>query len=178
MSDRFPYNLPSRAALCRLIREKPIYRNIKDDQVTFEDMFHAPVEGVPGRTFIEMIDLLRQVKSWFVFRRLDLKISLVQNSTIKISGPPTPKAIAEEINRSRGMTFGPDDLSFSDSVIEGVGDNFVYELNAMLGSYAYFGSCLLNIEVLGGTQGDRLLETSSGGIVRLLENGEGRELEK
>lgn len=178
MSDRFPYNLPSRAALCRLIREKPIYRNIKDDQVTFEDMYHSPVEGVPGRTFIEMVNLTDQIKSWFVFRRLDLKIALKQDSQITIQYPPTPRAIAEEINRSRGLTLGPDDISFSDTIIANVGTNFKYTVQAMLGSYVYFGDCTLEIEVITKAGGERLLETASGGFPRILEDGTLRVLER
>ena len=175
MSDRFPYNLPSRAALCRLIREKPIYRDIKDDLVTFEDMFHAPVGGVPGRTFIEMIDLSTQIKSWFVFRRLDLKMALTKNSTIKIIGTPTPKAIAEEINRSRGMTFGPDDISFSTTPLVVKGDQVEYTLKAMLGSYAYYGECTITVSIVTPPGSTRLLEDGS---ERLLEDGTVRQLEQ
>ena len=175
MSDRFPYNLPSRAALCRLIREKPIYRNIKDDLVTFEDMYHAPVAGVPGRTFIEMIDLSTQIKSWLVFRRLDLKIAVAPNTTINIIGQPTPKAIAEEINRSRGMTFGPDDISFSTTPLVGAGDQVEYTLKAMLGSYAYYGECTILVNIVGRPGNARLLEDGS---ERLLEDGTGRQLEQ
>lgn len=175
MSDRFPYNLPSRAALCRLIREKPIYRNIKDDLVTFEDMYHAPVEGVPGRTFIEMTDLSTQIKSWLVFRRLDLKIAVAPNSTINITGTPTPKAIAEEINRSRGMTFGPDDISFSTTPLVVKDDQIEYTLKAMLGSYAYYGECTITVNMITRPGSARLLEDGS---ERLLEDGTVRQLEQ
>ncbi|BEG72412.1 virion structural protein [Pseudomonas phage PA1C] len=176
MSDRFPYNLPSRAALCRLIRETSKHKNIQDEFVNFEDMFFSPTSGVPGRTYIEMIDNKASLKDWFVYRRLELSHPdcLGPNPSIKLSGVATPAAIAEEINRSRKMTFGPDDLSFSTTVINTKDDVFEYELVAMTGSYAYFGSTIVTIEMVEGNQYARLLED---GGYRLMEDGLIRELE-
>ncbi|MBW6072771.1 hypothetical protein KZ856_38015, partial [Pseudomonas aeruginosa] len=96
------------------------------------------------------------------------------NPSIKLSGVATPAAIAEEINRSRKMTFGPDDLSFSTTVINTKDDVFEYELVAMTGSYAYFGSTIVTIEMVEGNQYARLLED---GGYRLMEDGLIRELE-
>lgn len=176
MSDRFPYDLPSRAALCRLIRETSKHKNIKDEFVSFEDMFYSPTTQIPGRTYIEMVDNLTSIKDWFVLRRLSLSHPdcLGPNPSIKLSGIATPATIAEEINRSRKMSFGPDDISFSTTIINHRDDIFEYELTAMTGSYAYYGSTKVQVEMVEGNQYSRLLEEGS---YRLLEDGDIRELE-
>ncbi len=173
MSDRFPYNLPSRAALCVEIRKLSRYANVEDKYVTFEDMFFSPTANVPGRTYIEMVDLKSNAKGWFVYRRLDLKVALGANPVIRLSGDITPKAIAEEINRSRGMTFGADDLSFSTEPLYFVDGYLEYTLKAMTGSYAYFGSVTVSIEDAGYASRLRLLEDRT---PRQLESGEYRLL--
>ena len=175
MSDRFPYNLPSRAALCRLIRENPTYKDITDDLVTFEDLFHSPTSDVPGRTFLEMIDLRKQYKSWFIYRRLGLDLVLGKNSTISLMDIPSPASIAAEINRSRGMTFGPDDISFSTVPLVVKDNQIEYTLKAMLGSYAYYGECTITVNMVTRPGSARLLEDGS---ERLLEDGTIRQLEQ
>lgn len=175
MSDRFPYNLPSREALCVEVRKLPQHARIEDRYVTFEDMIFSPTQRVPGRTYIEMVDLVTSTKSWHVYRRLDLSIALEPIVYIAIIGDVTPKIIAEELNRSRGMTFGPDDLSFSNEYIYPVGGKVEYELEAMVGSYAYYGQCTLIIDVFTSTDGIPRIEED--GDYRLLEDGTIRLLE-
>lgn len=174
-SDRFPYDMPSREALVTQVNID-LKRNYKPNQVTFEDMFFAPLPAIPGRTFIEMIDRTNGVKSYFVYRRLDLAHpkALGTNTRIKVFGLPTPASIATEINRSRKMTFGPDDVSFSTTVINTTDDVFVYRLKAMTGSYAYFGETDIIVEVVEANPWSRYLED---GDFRLMESGQVRELE-
>lgn len=175
ISDRFPFDQPSREALVTQINID-LKRNYKPNQVTFEDIFFAPLPAVPGRTFIEMVDLLTGVKSFFVYRRLDLghQKALGQNTRIKVMGPPTPASIAAEINRSRKFALGPDDVSFSNVAIQHTEDVFVYRLKAMTGSYAYYGEAPITVEVMDSTPFARRLED---GDNRLMESGQIRELE-
>lgn len=176
MSDRFPYNMPSRAALVKLVREDQNKPELKDQDVTFEDIFFSPTEVEPGRTFIEMIDRTIQIKDWFVYRRLNLSdpACLGPLVSIKIIGDPSPAAIAKEINRSFGMTFGPDDVSFSDEYIPVSNGEFEYELRALTGSYAYFGKTRVMVKVIQSSRWTRFLED---GRIRYLEDGIPRELE-
>lgn len=176
MSDRFPYNLPSREALVELIRRSERRPNLKDDYVTFEDLYFTPTTAEPGYTTIEMIDKIADFKSWFEFRRLDLSnprcLGPVVN--IKIQGDPTPEAIAKEINRSRNMKFDPSDLSFSDEQIPVFGDTFTYVLRALSGSYVYYGETIVNVEILPISRWTRYLED---GCIRYTEDDITRELE-
>lgn len=176
MSDRFPYNMPSRAALVELVRRQNNLPNLRDQDVTFEDIFFTPTEVEPGRTQIEMINRVTQLKSWFLYRRLNLadRDCLGTDLAIKIIGDPTPKAIATEINRVMGMTFGPDDVSFSDEFIPVSNGEFEYELTAMSGSYVYFGKTKIKVTVLQSSRWTRFLEN---GRIRYLEDGIARELE-
>ena len=127
MSDRFPYNLPSREALVELIRRSTNRPNLKDNYITFEDLFFSPTTLEPGRTLVEMIDRETSVKDWFEFRRLELSNArcLGPLVSVKIQGEPTPANIAKEINRARRMPFGPSDVSFSDEVLPVVAISFI-----------------------------------------------------
>lgn len=174
-TDRFPYDMPSRDALVKQVNID-LGRDYKPNQVSFEDMFFAPLPAIPGRTFIEMTNRLTGLKEFFVYRRLDLANTkaLGKNTRIRIVGLPTPAAIANEINRSRQMTFGPDDISFSTVVINEKGPTFTYRLKAMTGSYAYYGETDIIVDVLEGSPFARFLED---GEYRLTEAGVIRELE-
>jgi len=176
MSDRFPYNMPSREALLELIRRDENRPDLRDQDVTFEDIFFSPTEVEPGRTYIEMVDRLTQIKDWFVFRRLNLADPkcLGTDVSIKIIGDPTPAAIAEEVNRVMGMTFGPADVSFSTDFIPVSNGEFEYEMHALTGSYAYFGKTIIKVTVLQSSRWTRFLEN---GRIRYLEDGIPRELE-
>lgn len=159
-----------------MIRETPKHQHIESEYVSFEDLFFSPTTEIPGRTYIEMIDnKAGGIKDWFVLRRLDLKTVLGQNSIVRIIGQPSPAAIAEEINRSRNMLFGPDDISFSTNPIITTEEEFSYNLTAMTGSYAYYGSCTLIVQIISGAEDTRLLEDGS---LRLIEDGETRQLEQ
>jgi hypothetical protein len=174
-TDRFPYDMPSRDALVEQVN-RDLKRSYKPNQVSFEDMFFAPLPAIPGRTFIEMTNRLTGLKEFFVYRRLDLAHAkaLGTSTRIKIVGLPTPASIANEINRSRKMSFGPDDISFSTVVINNKEETFVYRLKAMTGSYAYFGETDVIVEVVEANPYTRYLED---GDHRLMETGAIRELE-
>lgn len=174
-TDRFPFDMPARDALVEQVN-KDLKRNYKPEQVSFEDMFFAPLPAIPGRTFIEMTDHITGLKSFFTYRRLDLAHpkALGTNTKITVLGRPTPASIANEINRSRKMTFGPDDISFSTVVVSNEEVSFVYRVKAMTGSYAYFGETDIIVEVVEANPWARYLED---GDPRLMETGEIRELE-
>jgi len=176
MSDRFPYNLPSREALVELVRRSENRPNLRDDLVTFEDLFFSPTLVEPGRTYIEMIDLTTSLKDWFEFRRLDLADNrcLGPSVSIVIQGNATPANIALEINRSRKMPFGPSDVSFSDELIPYTGDSFEYDFTALSGSYVYYGTTKVKVTVIPTSRWTRYMENNG---TRFTENGVERELE-
>lgn len=174
MNDRFPYDLPPREALVELIRrtEDP---SVTSDNVTFEDMFFSPTPTEPGRTFIEKVDTRTNRKKWYVYRRLDLRRVIGNGSTFHMLGRPTPANVAYEVNRSRNMKLGQDDVSFSTTAID-VGDvnPFPYNFAALTGSYVYFGNVDILLDILNVTPFARLMET---GALRYNEDGAIRELE-
>jgi hypothetical protein len=175
MNDRFPYDMPSRAALVRLAQEEMPMEGIEEDYVNFDDMFFAPLPAVPGRTFIEMTNRKTGRKFPYVYRRLDLQLTPIgRDAIIRVTGLPTPATIAKEINRSRNMHFGPDDLSFSNVVINSRDTSFKYTLKALMGSYAYYGEVEITVEVLDVNGWARYLED---GDPRLMETGDIREME-
>lgn len=176
MSDRFPYNLPSREALVELVRRSENRPDLRDNFVTFEDLFFSPTLVEPGRTYIEMVDLITSHKDWFEFRRLDLADNRCLGPTINIivQGNATPANIALEINRSRKMSFGESDVSFSDEVIAYTGDSFDYDFTALSGSYAYYGTTKVKVTVVPTSQWTRYTESD---LIRYTEVGVERELE-
>lgn len=176
MSDRFPYNLPSREALVELVRRSKDRPDLKDEYITFEDLFFSPSVVEPGRTYVEMIDKVSNHKDWFEFRRLDFADHrcLGPSVSIKVLGDPTPANIATEVNRSRLMNLGPSDVSFSDEVIPVMDTTFEYEFTALTGSYVYYGKTLIQVEIIPISQWTRYLEA---GTIRYTEEGVTRELE-
>lgn len=176
MSDRFPYNRSARAALVELIRRSDNRPDLRDDYVTFEDMFFSPTQLEPGRTYIEMIDLITSHKDWYEYRRLDLADNRCLGPAISIivQGNATPANIAREINRSRKMHFGESDVSFSDEIIPHTGNNFEYDFTALSGSYAYYGVTKVSVTVIPTSQWTRYKEDDA---IRYTEEGIERELE-
>lgn len=173
-TDRFPYDMPSFDALVKLVQDtKPTWR-VETGFVGFGDIFHSPTPDVPGRTYIEMENKLVQKKHWFIYRRLDLAIVLGATPTITIMGTATPRAIAEEINRSRGMYLTGDDVDFSKEVLGGKLSTFTYTLKAKPGSFVYYGQTTVTVNIATVSPYARYLEDGS---VRLDESGEVRELE-
>lgn len=173
MSDRFPYDMPSRDALIRLASETED-KTFDPRLVTFEDFFFSPTPLEPGRTFIEMIDLEADHKFWYVYRRLNINRPVAEGSIIRLDKIPTPGNIAREINRSRNMKLDASDISFSDTPISYTTSPFEYTLKAMTGSYAYYGETKIIIELTKLVGNFRYLE--NGGL-RFLEDGTPRELE-
>lgn len=176
-ADRFPYNMASREALVELIRRTEKKPNLQDRLVTFEDIFFAPTLLEPGRTYIEMEDLSTGKKDWYVYRRLNLSDPLCLGPTLKIKiiGDPSPASIATEVNRMLGFTFGPDDVSFSTDILPVTDNKFTYVMDAFVGSYAYFGSAKIEVEVIGASSRVRRLQDGSfrykeDGVLRLLED--------
>lgn len=177
ISDRFPYDLPSFEALVRLVQETKPQWNVRAGFVKFGDLYASPTPELPGRTFIEMEDLYNQTKYWFVYRRLNFAlVSSLPKAKITIHGKATPKSIAEEINRSRKMFLGPQDVDFSNEDVAHGRTTFTYTLKALPLSYVYYGQTDLTIEVIANTtvENARLLEDGS---YRLLEDGTIRVLE-
>lgn len=174
MNDRFPYDMRSREALVELIR-RTFDSTVTVDNVTFEDMFFSPTPTEPGRTFIEMVNKRNGHKTWYVYRRLDLRKVVGDDSVFRMIGRPSPYTVALEINRSRNMLFGADDISFSTTLID-IGDKMTvdYRVEALSGSYAYFGNVDVILEILNISPFARLLENGS---LRLNETGVVRELE-
>lgn len=176
MSDRFPYNMPSREALVELVRRSENRPNLRDDYITFEDLFFSPTALEPGRTYIEMIDLLTSHKDWYEFRRLDFADNRCLGPAISIivQGEATPANIALEINRSRKMKFGESDVSFSDELIPYTGNTFDYDFTALSGSYAYYGTTKVRVTVVPTSKWTRYTEN---GRIRYTEAGIEREIE-
>ena len=165
--NKFPYNMRSREALVELIRQTEDL-TLSDDLVTFEDIVYSPTQQEPGRTFIEMIDLRVNHKYWYAYRRLELDKALPLNYVITLTQRPTPAAIVNEINRSLGMNFGPDDTSFSNTILTTENTPFVYRMVAFAGSYAYCGA--VNILVNQAIAESDIREEEDG-TIRLEEDG-------
>lgn len=176
MSDRIPYSVPSRNALVELVRQDRNNPNLRDEDVTFEDIFFSPTELEPGRTYIEMVNRATQIKEWFVYRRLEFSNPdcLGTNLNIKIIGDPTPELIVTEINRMMNFALGPSDVSMSTDYIPVSDGSFEYTLTALTGSYRYVGSTKILVEVVHTSRFTRFLEN---GRIRYLEDGVQRLLE-
>lgn len=173
-SDRFPYDLPAFDAMVTLVQEtKPSWR-IQRDYVRFQDVQFQPTAEIPGRTYIEMIDMLANAKRPLVYRRLDLGIVLGNNYTITLTGVPTPRAIAKEVNRTKLMFLDEDTVDFSTTPIGDGITTFQYTLEAKPGAYVYYGSTNLIVQIAQIPTNARLLE---GGDLRLLEAGDTRLLD-
>jgi hypothetical protein len=170
----FPYNLPSRLALIRLIQETHPRFNLKDEYTQFDEPYFAPTESIPGRTFIEVEQTDLNVKRQYVYRRLDLDITFKGGITIRLEAPVTPRKIVEEINRTRGMKLGADDVEISDREIGNPGVPVNYMLQAKPKSLVWFGSVPVYVEPMDRPQDIRILEDGSS---RLVESGGYRMLE-
>lgn len=176
MSDRFPYDTRSREALVQLIRVSENMPNLRDDLVTFEDLYFAPTASEPGRTFIEMIDLETQIKSWYSYRRIDIanQKCLGPAISIIIQGDPTPANIVREINRAYNMNFDPSDLSYSNELLPVRDNQFVYSMSTLSGSYVYYGTVKVSITVVPTSRWTRYTEI---GYIRYTEDSIERTLE-
>jgi hypothetical protein len=173
-TDRFPYDLPSRQALVRLIQEIRPRFGLTEATARFEKPFLAPTPTSPGRTFIEVENTDINCKKPFVYRRLDFGIALKEPVEISLSGAVTPKAIVEEINRVRGMYIGPEDTSMAIVQLAPVGMSFTYRLKARPDSLVWYGEADVNITSLSIPDDARLMEN---GDPRLLEDGSYRLME-
>lgn len=171
--NRFPYNMRSREALVELIRITHD-GTLEDNLVTFEDIVYSPTSQEPGRTYIEMIDLRVNHKYWYAYRRLELDKVLPLNYSVTLTQRPTAAAIVNEINRGLNMNFGPDDTSFSNTLLTTTSEPFIYKMVAFSGSYAYCGA--VNILVNQAIDETNVREEEDG-TIRLEENGIIRRLE-
>lgn len=171
-SDRFPYDLPSFKAMVELVqRTKPEWRAVAE-YVRFMDLEHWPTLALPGRSFIEMENLLTRKKHFFMFKRLDMAVVLA-NTSIQLNVPPTQRAIVDEINRTKGMFLGEIDTDYLTTRVGGGNSAFIYTLKAKPTSYVYYGQAQIAVN-LEHVVNARLLEDGS---PRLLENSETRLLE-
>lgn len=173
-NDVFPYNLPSRQALIRLIQETHPRFNLKDEYTEFSQLFFAPTETSSGRTFITVEQTDLNITRSYVFRRLNLSVAFRGSVTVKIEGAITSRSIVAELNRSRNMHLGPEDVEIDDTVLNPNGFSVNHTLKAKPGSYVWFGELVVNAESLSRPANVRLLED---GTERLLEDGEYRLLE-
>lgn len=170
--DNFPYNMPGREALVRLINDTYPGMNMGVSTTEFDPPFFSPTEDTPGRTFIEAHELHKHF--WFVYRRLDLAIALPDNPVIFIDGTITPKSIVEEINRTMGMHFDESDVVMVDIPLVPLGESTTYRMKAKTGSYVWYGEILIEAHSGDITPFTRLMED---GEIRLLEDGNPRLLE-
>lgn len=181
MADiRFPYDLPSYDALIELIRRERPGEDILKDFLVFGDMFFAPTDEEPGRTYIEMTNLRNGKKRWFVYRRLDINPVLREYTlaeepyvSIELDGEITSAKILAEINRKFKMHLNHDDVEVSNKPLT-ADNNAVYTMYMLPGSYAYYGFVTIYVNTTPDAFAHRLLED---GTVRLLEDGTPRLLE-
>lgn len=181
MADiRFPYDLPSYDALVELIRRERPSEDIQKDFLIFGDMFFAPTDEEPGRTYIEMTNLRTGKKRPFVYRRLDINPVLRQYTLaeepyigIEIDGEITSAKILAEINRKFKMHLNHDDVEVSNKPLTAE-DNTVYTMYMLPKSYAYYGFISIYVNTTPDALNHRLLED---GTVRLMEDGRERLLE-
>lgn len=175
MSDnQFPYNMQGHEALVRLINDTYPHYQMRPRTTVFGKPFFAPMEGIPGRTFIEAEATERNAFFWFVYRRLDLGVTFRDTPVIYIEGEITPRKIALELNRSYGMNFTERDVAFLDTPLVPLGMSTFYRLRALPGSYVWFGEAVIDVLPLGIPTDARLLES---GAVRLMESGAFRLME-
>lgn len=174
-TDRFPYDLPSREALIRLINETYPDYELGDDTTEFNAPFFAPTSSIPGRTYIEAEATLLNRKHWFVYRRLDLGVTFPHVLTISVAGVITPRKIVEEVNRVYNMRFDPTDVRMDDFPLAPSGYSVTYRLRALPGSYVWFGSALIDVNAIDVPLNVRVSEEgvyrlSEEGTIRLMEN--------
>lgn len=175
-SDRFPYDMPPRAALIRLIEETYPNHQLVSDYLNIGEPFFAPTATTPGRTFIEVEDTDYNVKRWYVYRRLDLAIALGEQPHIQLTTAISPQAIVDEINRSRGMTLTADDVPYHSRPLVPVGESVIYRLRALPTSLVWYGEVLVDVTYVGPPPTpQRQLES---GELRTLEDGTVRTLEQ
>lgn len=173
-TDVFPYNLPSRQALIRLIQETHPRFNLKEKYAAFTDPYAAPTESIPGRTFVEVEQIDLNLKRWYVYRRLDLNVSFKGGITIKLETPVTSRKIVEEINRTRGMNITAEDVELDDVELGQPGYPVNFVLVAKPTSFVWYGSVPVYVESLDRPANIRILEDGSS---RLVESGSYRMLE-
>ncbi|MGB2135618.1 MAG: hypothetical protein ACPHYG_06460, partial [Flavobacteriales bacterium] len=170
----FPYNLPSRQALIRLIKETNPRFNLKEKYAHFEPPHFAPTDSVPGRTFIEVEQTDLNLKRWYVYRRLDFAVTFRNGINIKLEAPVTSRRIVEEINRTRNMALTEADVALNDQALTQPGMPATWTMKAKPESYVWFGEVSVYVEPLDRPANIRLLEDGS---ARLIESGKYRLLE-
>lgn len=173
-SDRFPYDLPSREAMVRLIQETFPKFGLEKRYAKLGRPFFQPTADIPGRTFIEVENTIKNVKANYVYRRLDLGVTFPNGLEIAVTGPITPRSVAQEINRAYEMQFGPEDVPYFDFMLVPIGISVVYRMRALSDSLVWFGDVLVTVHPADIPSNARLLED---GRVRYLEDGEVRIME-
>ncbi len=173
-TDVFPYNLPSRLAMIRLIQETHPRFNLKEEYTHFDPPFASPTETNPGRTFVKVEQTDLNLERHYVYRRLDLNITFKGGITIKLDSPVTSRRIVEEINRVRDMNLGLDDVEMNDEPMGEPGQPLNYTMAAKEDSLVWYGSVPVYVESTDRPMNIRILEDGSS---RLVETGDYRLLE-
>jgi len=178
MSNNFvEYNIESLDALIEQIKLDNPGLAIDKRYVEFGDMYADPTPAEPGRTFIEMTNLLTKHKDWYAYRRLDIALvpRMRTDMPLRVKTPITAQSIVNELNRARGMALSKIDLNLSTHLTEEQCSPFVYPLEILGTSPRYYGKINLNIspivvnEQIMRMEDDTLMQEENGTFM-LLEN--------
>ena len=175
-ADRFPYDKESSEALAILLQETRPNWKVSAKKVQFKDFIHLPKDGVPGRTFVDVVLLDQGITTQFCYRRLDIGVALGPRVILQVEGDITSRKIVDELNRVRAMQFSNVDVFVSDRILAREGEGVVYRMRARPSSPVWYGETILEVEAVKPTlpANVRLLED---GTPRLLEDGSYRLLE-
>lgn len=172
---RFPYDLPSEAALVELVRRDRPLDDVRPGFVTFGDMFFSPTPTEPGRTYVEMDNQRTGKKSWFIYRRLDIDQVLREYLPLDQyyvgidlgDKEITAYNIVEEINRLYRLHLDHNDTDTSRSVLTRRTEH-IYTLTMHPECYAYYGQVVVYVNTTPPALEARLNEE---GAIRLTEHG-------
>jgi len=146
MADqKFPFGLDSKSALVCLIKKTYPHREINPRFVVFGDLYSDPTEQEPGRTFVEMTDLEIGEKDWYVYRRLDIKEVIKDDTPLHVEPPISPASIIKTINQTFGLALSEKDTSVSTKKTPIQTANQTYTLVIDPESYVYYGTKVINI---------------------------------
>lgn len=178
---RFPYDLPSEAALVELVRRDRPLDDIQPGFVVFGDLFFSPTPSEPGRTYVEMDNQRTGKKNWFIYRRLDIDQVLrtylpVDQYYVAINlGEEviSPYNIVKEINRVYRLKLDATDTSVSRTVLTDRKD-YIYTLTMDPHGFAYYGQVIVYVNTTPTLFEKRIDEE---GIIRITEQGTNRIIE-
>lgn len=178
---RFPYDLPSEAALVELVRRDRPLDDVQPGFVSFGDLFFSPTPAEPGRTYVEMDNHRTGKKNWFVYRRLDIDTVLREYLPldqyyvgIDLGGKEiTAYNIVEEINRVFRLNLDHTDTDMSRTVLTRRPE-YIYTLTMHPTGFAYYGQAVVYVNTTPPALEARLTEE---GVLRLTQHGIARVAE-